>query len=243
MWIDELMDGPDNAPLYVQHFTHFWRRQLLAQTPRQSDTVVAPLEAWLRKQIKANTPYDRLAVGLLTDPQASGVLRGQRKQGREPGQPDVAAAPGSANWNAPSVTMTAAAASGSARSSGSSRHSSPGCSRTGAEALVGGPRPTKGGPARIRVGETNTWVQTRFPDGSRPDWKRAVTPRQALAEWITRRDNPWFARALVNRLWQYFFGVGPDRPGGRTGHGGQPAQPSGIARRAGSASSSLTTSI
>jgi hypothetical protein len=76
------------------------------------------------------------------------------------------------------------------------------------EQFVSGPRPQKVGPARIRVGETNTWVQTRFPDGSRPDWKQAVTPRQALAEWITRRDNHWFARALVNRQWQYFFGVG-----------------------------------
>src|SRR6516225_6561491 len=25
-WIDELMDGSDNASLYVQHFAHFWRR-------------------------------------------------------------------------------------------------------------------------------------------------------------------------------------------------------------------------
>ena len=48
LWIDELLDGPDNAPLYVQHFTRFWRRQLLAHTPAQPDTVVAPLEGWLR---------------------------------------------------------------------------------------------------------------------------------------------------------------------------------------------------
>jgi hypothetical protein len=74
--------------------------------------------------------------------------------------------------------------------------------------FVAGPRQQKVGPARIRVGETKIWAQAQFPDGSQPDWERAVTPRQALAEWITRRDNPWFARALVNRLWQYFFGIG-----------------------------------
>src|SRR6516162_11253383 len=68
------MDGSDNASLYVQHFTHFWRRQLLAQTPPQSDSVVAPLEGWLRKQVKANTPYDRLVRGLLTDPEAVGFF-------------------------------------------------------------------------------------------------------------------------------------------------------------------------
>jgi hypothetical protein len=54
----------------------------------------------------------------------------------------------------------------------------------------------------------NTWVEARFPDGSKPDWRRAVTPRQALSEWIARGDNPWFARAAVNRLWHYFLGVG-----------------------------------
>ena len=70
--IDELLDGPDNAPLYVQHFAHFWRRQLLAQTTMQPEAVVAPLEGWLRKQLKANTPYDRLVRGLLTDANAAG---------------------------------------------------------------------------------------------------------------------------------------------------------------------------
>ena len=72
LWIDELLDGPDNAPLYVQHFAHFWRRQLLAQTTVQPETVVAPLEGWLRKQLKANTPYDQLVRRLLTDANASG---------------------------------------------------------------------------------------------------------------------------------------------------------------------------
>src|SRR5262249_36531286 len=72
LWVDELLDGPENAPLYVQHFAHFWRRQLLAQTAMQPDTVVAPLEAWLRKQLDANTPYDQLVRRLLTDASASG---------------------------------------------------------------------------------------------------------------------------------------------------------------------------
>jgi hypothetical protein len=74
LWIDELLDGPDNAPLYVRHFTHFWRRQLLAQTPAQADSVVGPLESWLRKQVQVNTPYDRMVRGLLTDAEAEGFF-------------------------------------------------------------------------------------------------------------------------------------------------------------------------
>lgn len=32
--------------------------------------------------------------------------------------------------------------------------------------------------------------------------------RQALADWITRPDNRFFAKALVNRYWKHFFGRG-----------------------------------
>ncbi len=32
--------------------------------------------------------------------------------------------------------------------------------------------------------------------------------RRALAEWITAKDNPFFAKSTVNRVWSYFFGRG-----------------------------------
>jgi hypothetical protein len=33
-------------------------------------------------------------------------------------------------------------------------------------------------------------------------------PRLALADWLTSKDNPFFARSLVNRYWKHFFGRG-----------------------------------
>jgi hypothetical protein len=33
-------------------------------------------------------------------------------------------------------------------------------------------------------------------------------PRQALADWMTSKENRFFARALVNRYWKHFFGRG-----------------------------------
>ncbi len=33
-------------------------------------------------------------------------------------------------------------------------------------------------------------------------------PRDKLAGWVTAADNPFFARALVNRYWKHFFGRG-----------------------------------
>lgn len=33
-------------------------------------------------------------------------------------------------------------------------------------------------------------------------------PRDVLADWMTQADNPFFAKALVNRYWKHFFGRG-----------------------------------
>lgn len=51
-------------------------------------------------------------------------------------------------------------------------------------------------------------VQATFLNGDQPDWKPRTSSRQTLADWITARDNPYFARATVNRLWAHFFGLG-----------------------------------
>ncbi len=37
-------------------------------------------------------------------------------------------------------------------------------------------------------------------------------PRLALADWMTHTDNPFFARALVNRYWKHFFNRGLVEP-------------------------------
>ncbi len=51
-------------------------------------------------------------------------------------------------------------------------------------------------------------LQAEFLDGSQPKWPTGIAPRAVLAEWITAPDNPYFARAMVNRLWGQFFGAG-----------------------------------
>ena len=40
----------------------------------------------------------------------------------------------------------------------------------------------------------------------------AQTGRQAFAEWLTARENPYFARAVVNRLWKNLMGRGLVEP-------------------------------
>ena len=207
-WVDELLDGPDNAPLYIEHFAHFWRRQFLALTTMQSEAVVVPLEGWLRKQITANAPYDRMVRGLLTDSNAASFYLANENKAENLASRSSRLFLGvklecaqchddrsGGKWKRAQFWQYAAFFAGLRTELGDS-------------SLVVSPRPQPTGPARIQVGGSETWVEARFPDGGQPDWQRAVTPRQALSEWITRRDNPWFARATVNRLWHYFLGVG-----------------------------------
>lgn len=39
-----------------------------------------------------------------------------------------------------------------------------------------------------------------------------LDPRQQLVDWLSQPDNPFFARALVNRYWKHFFGRGIVEP-------------------------------
>ncbi len=40
------------------------------------------------------------------------------------------------------------------------------------------------------------------------DLERGPATRQELAAWMTSPNNPWFARAIVNRMWGHFLGRG-----------------------------------
>ena len=58
----------------------------------------------------------------------------------------------------------------------------------------------------FRHPETKQVVQPRFLDGSEPLIRPLEDRRAVLARWITSEDNPWFARATVNRFWNQFMG-------------------------------------
>ncbi len=47
-----------------------------------------------------------------------------------------------------------------------------------------------------------------FPDGTKAVIPPGEDPRVAFADWLLRPDNPWLARAVVNRVWYWLLGRG-----------------------------------
>ena len=64
------------------------------------------------------------------------------------------------------------------------------------------------------------------PDFGLPVDASDADRRRRLADWITDKNSPLFARVIVNRLWHYHFGVGlVDTPNDFGFNGGRPSHP------------------
>jgi WD40 repeat protein len=59
---------------------------------------------------------------------------------------------------------------------------------------------------------TGLIMSPRPPDGTLAELSEDLDPRRALADWLMAPDNPFFARAAVNRIWAVFFGRGLVEP-------------------------------
>jgi hypothetical protein len=75
-------------------------------------------------------------------------------------------------------------------------------------------------------------VQARFLGGEEPDLPPDGPYRPAFAAWITSPENPYFARAAVNRLWAHFFGRGLVNPIDQMHLGNEPSHPQLLAELA-----------
>lgn len=64
-----------------------------------------------------------------------------------------------------------------------------------------------------------------FLDGLELKAEEGQTHRAALAQWITSRENPYFARAAINRMWWHFFGRGIVNPVDDMHSGNAPSHP------------------
>jgi hypothetical protein len=70
-----------------------------------------------------------------------------------------------------------------------------------------------GAPYEFKIRKTQETRQAEPKPPFRPDLDPGLGERrERLATWLTHRDNPYFARAMVNRIWMLMFGRGLIEP-------------------------------
>jgi hypothetical protein len=215
---------------HVEHFVNVWRELLLPET--NNGDVQGQLNSfndWLRKQFSQNLPYDRMVKDLLTVPFGSERVRSRRMMTSEAS--DAAAPSPRAFYLAKDAKPENLAASTARLFLGVSIecaqcHNHPFASWTrqhfwGYAAFFAGLQRDgeNNGTIRevfdrrdIKVPGSLASAEARFLDETPPRWKYNVGARITLAEWLTSAENPYFARATVNRIWAQFFGMGLVEP-------------------------------
>jgi hypothetical protein len=219
---EKLIDELSESPASFAYFARVWRRFLNPEGETDDGVryVAQEFEAWLRKQFADNVHYDELVRRILTV-ELVDEMSTYRYRSFE-GEPTPTGFFATANPQPERYATATARAFLGVRVDCAQCHDHPTSAwkreqfwsfaaffqppqvRRGLFGIFGR-RETVA--FSLKIPNTNTMVTTAFLDGRQPsDTKRP--PRESLAEWIISRDNPYFARAAVNRVWSHFFGRG-----------------------------------
>jgi len=207
LWADELLDNPDFVDRYAAHFANYWRSVLLAQANPQL-TRSARLEDAVRKQLRVNAPYDVLVRRLLASADSMDYFTAYENKPENVAGTTARVFLGvrlecaqchadrsGGNWSREQFWQYAAFFS-----------QLPGPRIDGNRVIES--QSSGGGLPRIKLPEKDDYITAKFLDGTDLNWKPGSGPRAVLADWIVDPRNQWFARAAVNRMWNYFFGIG-----------------------------------
>jgi hypothetical protein len=222
--IERLLDSPG----YVANFSNIWRDLLMpeANADFQQRFLSANIERWLRKGFSENVSFDRMVRELLTVPMPN---NGQGMYfGPQQGAPTALAFYQSKQGKPENLAASTARLFLGIRLECAQCHNHPFGRWTreqfwGQAAFFGGiktqgqngiysPLSEVADRRELPIPGTERVAQARFLDDKEPQWRYKVGARKTLADWMTAPDNPFFARAAVNRLWAHFFGVGLVEP-------------------------------
>jgi len=206
--IDRLLDSPD----YPAYFALKWSAILRNSRLAGADQAAYAFHNWIRDMIARNRPYDEFVRGIVA---ASGEWQ------------DAPAI----NWYWQSrddqlhtVTADTAQLFLGLRLQCARCHHHPYerftqedyfglagfFSRVGRKSF-GQPPPYYSAGQRT-TGEKNPVtgqpIEPKYLDGEYATFTPEQDPRHGLVDWMAQPDNPFFAKALVNRLWAHFFGRG-----------------------------------
>jgi Protein of unknown function (DUF1549)/Protein of unknown function (DUF1553) len=223
---ERLIDQLLASAICASHFANTWRDTLLSGTNPELRVSLPELESWLRLRFTANTPYNQLVAELVSSSSALPTRRGQPLaatipspiaffQANERKPESIAASLSSvflgvqvecaqchdhpfAKWKQEDFWSLAAFFRGL---------DGPNTDNTMMVSLT--ESFDRGG---LKIPGTETVALPKYLDGSVPTWRAEIGNRTMLAQWMTDPQNPFFARAAVNRVWEQFFGKSLSAP-------------------------------
>jgi hypothetical protein len=216
--VDRLLD----SPAYAARTALLWRQLLLPETDDQAGVAPAGLEAWLRKKIDENAGYDQIVREVLAARLAGG---GTEMITAATVEPSPAAFFSSRGGKPEVIAGDAARTFLGIRVQCAQCHKHPFAKWKqeefwGFAAFFAGVPQQQADAATLRMPRedaqrreltipgTSKVVKAAHLDHSAPAWRPRAGTREVLAEWVTSPENPYFARAAVNRIWARFYGIG-----------------------------------
>ncbi len=226
---EELVDKLVGSPAYVEHLTNKWADLLQVNRKFLGSEGAVAFRAWIREQIEKNTPYDEFARRVvnangsnLKNPPASyfkvlrdpalitentthlflGVRFNCNKCHDHPFE----------KWNQNQYYETAAffarvSLAGDPESKGKNVG---GTAFEGAKPLY--EIVSESAAGEVKHERTGEVAPPKFPFEASFESGEKATRREKFAAWLTAKDNAYFARSYVNRLWGYLFGRGIIEP-------------------------------
>jgi hypothetical protein len=216
----ELVDELVASGGYARHFATVWRRIWVPQADTQEFARLTPeFEAWAAVRLRDNVPYDRMVEELL--------LASRTSNGRTSQTPQPAVTP--IGFQAASLFRAENLAANTTRAflglnlDCAQCHDHPFSRWTRDQfwetaAFFSPPQPTAENPRpilEIKIPETERRLRPKLLDNRKPAFPEVIessTGPKSLSDWIIEKENPYFARNAVNRLWAQLFGRGLVEP-------------------------------
>ncbi|HEY2746194.1 MAG TPA: DUF1549 and DUF1553 domain-containing protein [Polyangia bacterium] len=214
--VDELLE----SPAYARHWAIYWDRALMGRLPKNVPVLDhAGFDRWLEDQFADNRPWNEIVRELVgtsgvntEEPAVNWILRYSQQPTDLTGKlsrlflgVQIQCAQchdhPSEKWKQDDFRSLAAcfARTGPVLLEDKMK------GQTRKVELRDQPGPTFGGPKTPDL-RLIALAPPRALDGT--DFSNADNRRAAFAAWLTQPENPWFARAIVNRYWAHLVGRG-----------------------------------
>jgi hypothetical protein len=237
--VERLLAGPG----YVNHYTNVWRSLMLPEAGTQFEVAYMQIgfDAWLRKKVADNTPWDKLALELISAPIGENRNNGNYDNDLFNGRENPRAFFQAKEGKPENVAAATARIFLGIHIECAQCHDHPFAKWSRDQfwqtaAFFAGLE--RQGPANfytplrevmdrreVAIPNSEKVVQAAFLDDKEPRWKFQTSSRVTFAEWMAAKDNPFFAKTAANRVWAQLFGVGIVNPPDDFNAENQPSHP------------------